>query len=111
MKIILFRKGRAGVTAGLPGDRPEEEFETALGGETMMHPLGERRILVSLRGAERLGLPRQYILRRPWAADWALYGDCAVVAVNEYGRYVNVSEEDKAFAKLSILTVPVTEAG
>ena len=114
MRLILFRKGRPGTMATMPGERPKVELSDLLGGETAMQPITSRLTLVTLADAVKLGLPPRYAMKRPGKADMPVFGDCAVVAVKESGILTDVIQKDlKDAAKRVLLLqgVGVVEVG
>ena len=91
MKIMLFRDGKPGVAAKLPGENPDLELTDLLGGETEMVSLNERLVAVVLKDGKELGLKNQYSIQRLGRAPLPVYGDCAVVAVKPNAVYRDVS--------------------
>lgn len=85
MKIVLFRDGKPGVAAKLPGEDPKVELTDLLGGETEMVPLNERLTVVMLKDGEKLELPARYRVHRLGKEPLSVAGDCAVVAVRPDG--------------------------
>lgn len=103
MKILLFRKGRIGETVSIPGNRPEEEIETALGGAMSMKPIRAGLVLVKLMDGERIGLRRNYCVRRPWVETEYVHGDCIVTAIDAEGRYIDITEGDVRTAECAVI--------
>lgn len=110
-KIVLYRNGRAGVIAGLPGRDPmEEELTVLLGGQTEMLPIDSRLVLVTLDDGERLRLrlPLRYRFQRDGMPGLPISGDCAVVAVDEEGAYIAITTND--YFRATRTVVPVRTA-
>lgn len=91
MKIMLFRDGRLGAAAKLPGENPEVELSDLLGGETEMISLTERLVAVTLKDGKEMGLENRYAIHRLGRSPLPVYGDCAVVAVMPNGAYRDIS--------------------
>lgn len=114
MKLILFRKGRPGELARLPGERPETELGDLLGGETAMRPITNRLTLVILSDAVKLGLPPRYAVKQSGRTDMPVFGDCAVVAVAADGNLTDVVPRDLKDAAKRVLLLQgavMAEAG
>ncbi len=105
MKIVLFRDGRPGVAAKLPGEDPEVELTDLLGGETEMTPLNERLTLAALKDGEEMGLPARYRVHRLGRASLSVAGDCAVIAVKQDGMYRDVTIHEIAAADAYVRAV------
>lgn len=104
MKIVLFRDGRPGVAAKLPGEEPEVELSDLLGGETKMTPLNAKLILVTLKDAGELGLGERYTVHRIGREPAPVIGDCAVVAMRPDCsiRDVTIQEVDAALSYVRV---------
>lgn len=94
MKVVLFRDGRPGVAAALPGEVPEAELADLLGGELDVTPLGTRLALLTLHEAERLQLPIRYVLHRLGRASEPVAGDAVVVRVGAGRNYRDADGND-----------------
>lgn len=105
MKIVLFRDGKPGVTAKLPGENPEVELADLLGGETEMKPMNERLLLVTMKDGEALGLPVRYAAHGLGRAPMQIAGDCAVVATRPEGILRDVTKLEVTAAEACIQCV------
>lgn len=105
MKIVLFRDGKPGVPAKLPGEDPEVELSDLLGGETEMVPLNDRLTLVMLKDGEELQLPIRYALHRLGREPMPVAGDCAVVGVRLDGMLRDVSSLEVTAAEACVQSV------
>jgi len=94
MKVVLFRDGRPGVAAALPGEAPETELSDLLGGEPDVTPLGMRLELLTLHDAERQQLPIRYSLHRIGRAAEPVAGDAVVVRVGADRNYRDADGND-----------------
>lgn len=99
MKIVLFRDGRPGVVAKLPGDNPNVELTDLLGGEIRMEAVSRNLAVVRLKNGEELGLPHCYNIRRLGRSMTPVYGDCALVALTIEGPYRDVNVQEIAAAE------------
>lgn len=95
MRIILYRNGREGVIARLPGENVEQEMADLLGGETEMTPLNKRLTLVRLVKGEELRLPIRYKVEKLGYAPLIVAGDCAVLALDERGMVTDATLTDR----------------
>ena len=91
MKLILFRGGKPGTAAVLPGDDPCVELSDLLGGQVDLSPLGHGMLLATLAEGEALRLPLRYAVHRLGRAPAPIAGDCAVVAINGGGTLTDVT--------------------
>jgi len=105
MKIVLFRNGAPGIRAEMMGGdmELEEQFETLLGGATEMEPIRANLVLLHLRNGRRIGLPEHYTLRQRGMEDIPIWGDCAAVALDYYGQYMDIGEDTMNRALRTVL--------
>ena len=100
MKIVLFRDGRPGVVAQLPGEDPIGELAKLLGGETEMTEINTRLRLVTVKNSEKL--PVRYAAHGLEEEPKQIAGDCAVVAVRPEGVFRDVTTLEFTAAKACI---------
>lgn len=94
MKIVLFRGGRRGVAAELPGDFPERELTDLLGGGITVDRLNERLALVRLGWGEREELPVRYTLHRLGYRPEEFEGDAVVIGLMPDSDFRDVDSND-----------------
>lgn len=94
MKLIVYRDGRPGVIATLPGEQMLPELEELLGGETEMRALNNRLKIIARRDGEEADLPVRYVLYRLGAEPTPLHGDVVVVATRWDGVLVDADVRD-----------------
>ena len=109
MKIVLFRDGKPGVVAKLPGENPEVELTDLLGGETEMISLNERLVVVVRKDGERSPAdddrPVRYQIHRLGREILPVAGDCAVVAVRLDGGLRDVGTFEVVAAEACVQPV------
>lgn len=98
MKIMLFRDGKPGVAAKLPGEHVDVELSDLLGGETRLKAITRNLAVVVLKDGKGLGLEHRYDIQRIGHTLTPVYGDCAVVALNVDGTYRDISLTEVAMA-------------
>lgn len=98
MKIVLFRDGKTGVAAKLPGENVDVELSDLLGGETRLKAVSGRLAVVVLKDGKEMGLEHRYDIQRLGNTPTPVYGDCALVALNVDGTYRDVSLAEVAAA-------------
>lgn len=104
MKIVLFRNGKRGVAAKLPGEDPDVELTDLLGGKLRMKALTSKLIAVTLKDAEELGLGHRYNLHVKEHTT-PVYGECAVVALNVDGTYRDLTLVETAAVEVYVRCV------
>ena len=97
MKIMLYRDGRPGVAARLPGKDTDVELTDLLGGKLRIRDLGGRLIAITLKDGEELGLPHKYDLYVK-EHPVPVYGDCAIVGLGADGGYRDLTLVEVAMA-------------
>lgn len=99
MKVVLYRDGRPGVAAKLPGDEPDIELSDLLGGETEITPVTSKLRVVHLCEGYGLDLPVRYMMHVIGKAPRLIRGDCALVALTMDGKYRDVTLQEIAAAE------------
>ena len=107
MKIVLYRDGRPGVVAKLPGDEPDIELSDLLGGETEITPVTGKLCVVHLCEGYEMGMPARYMMHVIGKAPRLIHGDCALVAMTIEGKYRDVTIQEIAVAEEYIRCVGV----
>lgn len=98
MKIMLFRDGKPGVAAKLPGENLDVEMTDLLGGRVTLKAVTSRLAVVMLKEGKGLGLPHNYDVQILGHAPVPVYGDCAMAALNVDGSYRDISLVEVAVA-------------
>lgn len=113
-KILLYRGGKPGVVATLPGGHPPEvEISDLLGGEVTVTPLTKGLTLATLADAPRLRLPFQYVATSiiPSAIPpepEPVPGDAVIYAVaGDDAHIVDITDADRGLILAEGLMTPL----